>query len=313
MDIKLLRKEHLESLRELWNQEMPKQFLLNKDVFQTQIVDSIDIDWHSSVVAIKNDQVIAGVVAKRWVRHGIDKYKNTAWISLIYVKQEYQKDRIGTLLLEITMERLREQDVNTIHIGKDMNNLFCGVPTSFQSGGFFLKKGFTFVGNEHDMHKHITTQEMIPLRQVTDYHIHVSTEADFPKMHAFFDKNFPGRWQQEFIEYVNYGGKGDEFVIIEKDDLVVAFCRINQSGVSQNMYNTNFRDNFENLYGIGPLGVDQDYRKYSLGFDVTAYTINHAVSIGASDIIIDWTNLVEFYEKFGFQVWHTYESYKKEV
>lgn len=310
MNIIPIKQQHLEPLRELWNTEMPQSFHLRKDLFYSQIELSKDMNWESSFVALEDDKVVGGIIVKTWKREELEAYQNTAWLSLIHVSKKHQLQGIGTALFNKVLHQLKQENIKQIHLGKSMNNFFCGVPVVFQTNRFFEKIGFVEYDRPVDMHKHIIDKTLIPLRNKTAFNIRISTQADFKAIHNFFLKNFPGRWQLEFEEYVAAGHTGKEFAIIEKDNQVVAFCRINQPGVSMNMYNTNFTNDFTNLYGVGPLGVDKDMRDYSLGFDVTAYAINHAVAQGASDIIIDWTGLVSFYQKFGFEIWNKYVSMK---
>ena len=68
-----------------------------------------------------------------------------------------------------------------------------------------------------------------------------------------------------------------------------------------------WKDRFDNLGGIGPLGVDKDYRKMHLGGDIIKAAQNYLVDYGVSDIIIDWTGLMELYQKYGFEVYKTYK------
>jgi len=313
MNSRTLTTHDLEAIRTLWNEEMPHTFFLRKDLFKSQIATSQDMDWSSSFVAFEGQKLVGSILVKAWKRNVLDAYQKTAWITFIHVAKSYQHQGIGRTLIEHAIENLRTQGVHTIHLGKSMNNFFCGVPETFEANRFFETIGFVENDRPVDMHKHITNHSMIPLRHKIGYSIRISTTDDFTKMRDFFIKNFPGRWYQEFEEYVASGYNGSEFAIIEINQRVVAFCRINQSLQSMNMYNTNFTNDFSNLYGVGPLGVDEDFRSYSLGFDITAFAINQAVQNGATDIIIDWTSHIAFYEKFGFKVWNRYISMKYTV
>lgn len=313
MNIIPLNKEHIEPIRNLWNTEMHPSFHLRKDLFASQVVMSIDTSWNSSFVALDEGKIVGSVIVKIWQRDVLEAYAHTAWITFIHVTKTHQRKGIGRMLMEQALERCKQQGVQTVHLGKSMNNFFCGVPTVFETNLFFEKIGFVENDRPVDMHKHITDKTMIPLRHKTEYDIRISSPKDFDKIRAFFLKNFPGRWHLEFEEYANQKPTGREFAIIEKDDKVIAFCRINPSSNHLNMYNTNFTHDFTNLYGVGPLGVDADYRAFSLGFDITAFAINNAVQSGASDIIIDWTSHIEFYQKFGFNVWFQYISMKYDM
>ncbi len=306
--------ESYQTILQQWNADMPKDFHLREDLFISQILKQEDIHRPASYVAIdETDREVGWIIVKRWNRDGIDAYRGVAWISFLYVVPSHRKQGIGRKLVTLAIDQLRLDGIHTVHVGKDMNNLFCGVPEIFGTKGFFAAMDFVEHDFSVDMHKHVTSTDLIPLRQQLNYRIRLATRTDFPKIHAFFAKNFPGRWQQEFIEYDRLGHDGSAFVIVLHDDRVIAFCRINDSRSGYNMYNTNWTATFDHLIGVGPLGVDDDYRGYGLGFDVTAEAINDAVRRDASDIIIDWTSHIEFYRKFGFDVWHRYASMTRKL
>lgn len=65
--------------------------------------------------------------------------------------------------------------------------------------------------------------------------------------------------------------------------------------------------------GVGPLGVDAEKRKNGYGLAVVKAGIAFLRQRGISHIVIDWTGLVGFYQKLGFDVWKSYKSYKKEI
>lgn len=44
---------------------------------------------------------------------------------------------------------------------------------------------------------------------------------------------------------------------------------------------------------------------------MVATAVNSLIERKVSDIIIDWTSLVDFYRKFGFEVWKSYKYFEK--
>ncbi|WP_338463302.1 GNAT family N-acetyltransferase [Brevibacillus borstelensis] len=129
---------------------------------------------------------------------------------------------------------------------------------------------------------------------------------------AFFNRCFPGRWEYEALCYFEKGGTGREFVLAEKNGAIIGFCRINDARspiIAQNVYWAPlFADE---LGGIGPLGIDPQERKYGYGRGVVEAGIYFLRQRGIERICIDWTDLVDFYRKLGFEVWKGYRSYSK--
>lgn len=303
MNIQHVTIEDIPVIWELWNREVEEKYQL-QDRLMKQIYECEDFDMDASFVAIDNNKIIGAILVKRWQRDILDAYQKHAWISLFVVDHDYQRQGIGTKLLSRSIKYLQGQGYQTLHVGKGMNPLFCGIPSHWDSPEFFVKHGFSTPGMTYDMHA--KDPKEMELRRKLDYEVRLATIKDEDAINAFFTRSFPGRWQEEYREYVRQGGSGEAFAIMLYDQEVIAFCRINHPTKSQPMYNTNFSHNFTSLYGVGPLGVDDRYRKLSLGYDITAFAVNQAVAQGATDIIIDWTSHVEFYKKFGCQVWQEY-------
>jgi predicted N-acetyltransferase YhbS len=59
--------------------------------------------------------------------------------------------------------------------------------------------------------------------------------------------------------------------------------------------------------GLGPIGVDASRRGAGLGLGLLSYCVRELRSRGVSTMVIDWTDLLDFYGKLGFKVWKRYE------
>ena len=80
-----------------------------------------------------------------------------------------------------------------------------------------------------------------------------------------------------------------------------------------NGYSMNFYARFESLAGIGPLGVDSNHRKLNIANNILKTIINELIDLDTTDIIIDWTNLMHIYQKYGFETWKAYTYVYKEL
>jgi len=99
---------------------------------------------------------------------------------------------------------------------------------------------------------------------------------------------------------------------LKKDDEIVGFCRINDQDspfIAQNTYWAPLYNN--ELAGLGPLGIDAKERGNGYGLAIVEAAIAFLRKRGHRRIVIDWTDLVDFYAKLGYQKWKTYHSYKK--
>ena len=94
---------------------------------------------------------------------------------------------------------------------------------------------------------------------------------------------------------------------------ICAFAKVGYPSTKDNLisYSMVWRNRFTSLGGIGPLGVDKEYRKRHLGRDIVIYGKNVLIDNNVTDIIIDWTGLLDFYRPYGFEVWKSYHYLTK--
>lgn len=313
---KLLETSDYKPLIDLWNHEFGFIYPISEELFYRNVVKSDDVlDEGSYTVVDDNDQVIGFIVTKVWNRSfSIPAYEDRAWISLIYVIPKERKKGIGTLLLNKAESEIKRLGKRTIQIGRDCENFFPGIPFDMKgSYKWFINRGYDAIGETNDLIRSVTNNStLIPTKDI-DYEVRFATRSDRDKIIKFMEKNFPGRWQYEVTDYFDAGGTGREYLIAIDNDNVIGFTRVNDQSTLDELinYNLTWRNRFSALGGIGPLGVDADYRKQNLGFYMVATAVNSLIERKVSDIIIDWTSLVDFYRKFGFEVWKSYKYFKK--
>ncbi|HHU81180.1 MAG TPA: GNAT family N-acetyltransferase [Acholeplasmataceae bacterium] len=313
---KLLETSDYKPLIDLWNHEFGFIYPISEELFYRNVVKSDDVlDEGSYTVVDDNDQVIGFIVTKVWNRpFPIPAYEDRAWISLIYVIPKERKKGIGTLLLNKAESEIKRLGKRTIQIGRDCENFFPGVPFDMKgSYKWFINRGYDAIGETNDLIRSVTNNlTLIPTKDI-DYEVRFATRSDRDKIIKFMEKNFPGRWQYEVTDYFDAGGTGREYLIAIDNDNVIGFTRVNDQSTLDELinYNLTWRNRFSALGGIGPLGVDADYRKQNLGFHMVATAVNSLIERKVSDIIIDWTSLVDFYRKFGFEVWKSYKYFEK--
>jgi ribosomal protein S18 acetylase RimI-like enzyme len=236
------------------------------------------------------------------------------WISLLYVAPEVRKKGIGTELLKLAENEIFKAGKSTIYVGRDYNNFFPGIPFDMKSSfEWFKNRGYSLTSETNDLIRKISCgTPKIDLPKIK-YEVRLAGIQDQAKLYDFMQKNFPGRWFYETRDYFQNGGTGKEYLIMLDKDKVIAFTRINDQTLEDKLinYNLTWRKRFSALGGIGPLGVDVDYRKINLGFHIVAEAVNILIDRKVSDIIIDWTSLMDFYRKFGFEVWKSYKHCEK--
>lgn len=311
--INLEQYDKVEQIYQIWNAEYGNIFPISAELFNRNIEN---VYMKASYVAIDDGKLIGFVIGKVWHDvYEIKGYNEIGWISLIYVTPKYRKLGIGTSLLNASIDALKDYGVSIINIGKDYNNFFPGLPIDLiKYQTWFQNRGFEYTYQTHDL---ISRNNKNKLKIVNNNYKFISAK-DFDKnlVIKFIEKNWPGRWTKEAIDYYANGGNGNEYLICLNDkNEICAFSKVcfPTTFVKHISNSHTWRARFEALGGIGPLGVAPSYRGNHLGYDIVAAAVNSLIDAGVTEIIIDWTGLLDFYRKLGFEVWKSYSYLFKKI
>lgn len=290
---------------DLWNNEMGSIYPITKAVYNQNV---INYDQKKVYGAYHLNNLVGFIISKKYEDDDLPSYNKLGFISIFYVSKKYRKQGIGSELLKMAEKYL--EDKTTINIGKDINNFFPGVPCDFDNltDVWLEKRGYQGERYTHDLINH--NPKKITLKP-DGFKYQLCTLSEKEALLEFMKNNFQGRWYYEAANYFNNGGTGKEYSICLDKDKVIAFARTNDRTFTDIHYNTIWYDRFNNLGGVGPLGVDKNYRGMKLGYNIVAYGINVLLDKNISEIIIDWTGLLEFYQQFGFEVWKSFKYMAK--
>ena len=302
-----------EDIYQIWNDEYGNIYPISAELFNRNIENMYP---KASYVAIKDEKIVGFVIGKVWHDSYVMKnYNGIGWISLIYVTPKYRKQGIGSALLDKATIALKDFGVHTINLGKDYNNFFPGLPidlTKYRT--WFEKRGFEFTYQTHDL---ITRNNKNKFKIVNNnYKFTSALGFDKDLVIKFIETYWPGRWTKEAVDYYNNGGNGNEYLLCLNDkNEICGFAKVCfPNTLEKHMsYSLTWRTRFEALGGIGPLGIAPDLRGQHLGYDIVVSSLNNLINFGISDIIIDWTGLLEFYRKMGFEVWKVYFYLQKKL
>ncbi|HNZ50569.1 MAG TPA: GNAT family N-acetyltransferase [Bacilli bacterium] len=296
----------------LWNCEMGRIFPLSPAVFKQNIRDCPEINKSASGLAFDENGLIGFLFAKEFNHEGIKKYQTLGFVSFFYISKKHRNQGVGSKLLEMCEQVFKQRAKTEIVIGRDYHNLFPGVPGDFNNltGPWLEKRQYQYRRTTHDL-INWQPEAHYPLLNHR-YEFRLATVKDYEKMISFFERNFPGRWQFEYEEFMTKTPTDQAYLVALDGSQIIAFTRVNDRRLRLIPYNMTWAERFTNLGAIGPLGVDKDYRQQHLGYDIVCAGLNELGRRGCQPIMVDWTGLLEFYQQFGFEVWKTYNYYAKQ-
>ncbi|WP_186668409.1 GNAT family N-acetyltransferase [Sporosarcina sp. BP05] len=307
--------DRLDELVELWNKELAADFPMRKELFEQNSFNDKNVSYEDSHIAVDDqDHVIGFVIAKRWKEEiDVKMDDKKGWIQVLLVDRDHRGKGIGTELLERAETGLKEKGVVAMQLAGDPFHYFSGIPDQYQDAQKWAEKnGYVKKLDTYDLINHLDKKYPFPeVDSVTFSILKREEEAEFI---SFFERCFPGRWEYETIKYFEMNGEGREFVVLKKKGQIIGFCRINDShspSIAQNVYWSPLFA--QEIAGIGPLGIDTNEQKKGYGLAIVQAAMAYIQERNIETIVIDWTILVEFYEKLDFKTWKKYGIYLKGV
>lgn len=303
----------LENIKKLWNDEVGFIYPISDKVFLHHTLNSKYLAKNLSFIAILDNKVIGVIIVKNYIGEEISSYIGRSWISLFYVSKYFRNRGIGSCLLEKSLSILKENNQNECFIGQDIGNYFPGIPCDFDNltEKFLEKRGFISFGYTHDLILKDRSKIKKSLDNRYEYRFLDKNNLNERKeLLNFMEKNFPGRWQYELVEYYKNETKFDNYYLTFDKEKVIGFVRINEANNENISYNITWSNRFNNLVGIGPLGIDKDYRKNGISKEMINSLLYEKIKKIDCDVLIDWTSLMTYYQQFGFEVWKSYLKMK---
>lgn len=324
---RVINKNEMFKIIDLWNRNADCLFPIDEKLFFGNLNMDENIKDENLIGAFYGEKLIGSIIfkqqlAKVGLLHADKTHGN---INSLIVDFAWRNKGIGTKLLSICEESFKALGVNHVEIGRDTFHFFPGLPVEFKSGSQFLKAmgyedkfmSWDMIGNisKVDLNNAVKAKNL-NLNTEDRYVIEELKEEDKKKLMDFLEKTFPGRWLQD-TEIFFMSGMQCRDIVIVKDTLkntVIGFSHIYDSKSNVIGPGIYWRDLLgENFGGLGPIGIDKDYRKKDLGLTLLYKSLCILKERGVNKMCIDWTDLFDFYGIFNFMPWKGYMHMNKEL
>ncbi|WP_261129309.1 GNAT family N-acetyltransferase [Bacillus sp. Marseille-Q3570] len=303
----------LEELCGLWNEEIGGDFPITERLFRQNSLNCPFVLSEGSWYVMEGNNVIGFIITKFTKDNEDHLPSNIGWIQALLVKDDSRNNGIGNQLLIKAEQALASVGVTKIILGRDFHHYFPGIPSTVSNIHlWFENRGYVEVNKVKDFYRVAPDHaEEIDTTEITMSELEPSEKMQFL---SFMEESFPGRWEYEAREYFKKGGDGSHFIVAKYGEEIIGFVRVN--GLDSPVIGPNIYWHYlfeEKVGGIGPLGIKKSHRKKGYGKAIVQKAINIAVERGCRHLIIDWTELDEFYQSFGFKAWKEYEQYEKSM
>ncbi len=299
--------EHCETAARIWNSSAAPDLTITHDfvAFNCAPQEGMrQVGW----LAVQDERAFGFVHAT------LQEGQTLGFLDLLAVEPWARRQGVGKAILGQAESWLRSQGAERVRLGGALRPFLAGLPEGLGSEGFFEKQGYLL-------------REPGPVvwdvaRDLTDYQTPESTgavEADIRPVQPdetgellrFLARAFPGRWLEEVAAFLANGGRSTDILAVRDENGIDGFVWMT-FGDSKRPMNRYYPGKLPEPWGqFGPLGVGQGCRGRGYGGAIIDAAASRMKDAGVRGCVIDWTDLLDLYGKFGFQPYRSYSVYLK--
>jgi GNAT superfamily N-acetyltransferase len=298
---------HFDTLVDIWNATCGPELSVSRRFVEFNTRGS-EGAAEAGCLALSDDRPVGFVLASAAARFG-----NAGWVDAIAVMPSAQRRGAGTALLGWAESWLAEQDCRRVRLGGSLRPFTPGLTAELGSRSFFERRGYQGAGDvwdvAHDLRGYNTPASTD--RVAADVRSLEPGQED--ALREFLGRAFPGRWAYECDEFFREGGRASDYLTLWRDGRVEGFCQLTFVD-SLRPLDRFYMQRLPQPWGqLGPIGVGEVCRGQGYGGAVLDAGLRHLRDHGIAGCVIDWTNLVDFYGKFGFTLYRQYTTMAKDL
>lgn len=242
-----------------------------------------------------------------------DNSNGVGWIDALAVRPEHQQQGVGSALLHWAENWLRDDyHCHRARLGGSLRPFAPGLPVELGHTDFFERRGYACQRHEWDVARSLADYQLTttasPLLETRP-----ARTADISALDEFLLREFPGRWHFEFQEFLRQGGRLSDYFLVFSHHVLTGFARLTFED-SERPIERFYMHRLLHPWGqLGPLGIAAEVRGQGLGAALVDAALCHLRDQGINGCVIDWTDLLGFYAKFGFVPQRQYAIFMKDL
>lgn len=282
------------------NSPLWKLWPIDENKYMEILFGTNDTNSKTIVFSCKENNEILGVISFKYKESSNEK----AVIVFEQVLDVYQKNGIGSELLDRVKQQAKELGIKSIELGGGIGSYFWpGVPNNLDCEEFFKKQGFDIKDGPVDMCQNITDWDINPniFKKIENQGINIrfTKQSDVDNVLQFESDNFLN-WVDSYYKRLVLRKQYEKVFLAEKDGKIVGVSELWEDDCNWNLL-------FDGRTGgVGALGISEENRGKGIGLAMESWSNNILKAHGVKYAWIGWTYAVGFYEKLGFKVWRSF-------
>ena len=301
-----------DSVVDLWNDTLIYD-AITKEKFRKNIIFDENFDNDLCCVYLIDNAVVGFILGMKrkfpYLERGLEEDK--AWISIVFVKETYQRQGIGTLLLKEIEKRLNDKSTKTIFLANYSPSYFlAGLDKEHYpiSISFFEKNSYIEDDNRYSMGRKIhgfkMSNHVLKLKNQFEENGYKFINFDYKyavDVLEFLKNEFGGGWKRNALLAMQNNTAEDVIcIVLNKNDEV---CGVSNRAIDGN--NNRF----------GPIGISKKERNNGLGSVLLEFSMYEMFRRNIYYMYFMTTDELgkKYYERLGLKLIRTYTTYKKEL
>ncbi len=310
--------DHIERIASIWNHACDADLAITPGFVEFNARLSAG-GVQDGRLAVEDGEFVGFVLASVLLDDEQASPRESGWVDAIAVVPSAARHGVGGALLAWAESWLRGQGCTQARLGGSLRPFAAGLPASLASEPFFKQCGY--------IRRPASPVVWDVARDLADYrpqasakHIDSSQalvrraqEVDSKALAAFLRREFPGRWRFEFQEFLRQNGRISDYCLLVTRRGVDGFCHLT---FEDSLYPMNrfYPHRLPRPWGqVGPIGVSADCRGAGYGTMLLDASLLLLQASGVRGCVIDWTDLVGFYRRFGFEPLREYAVLVKQL
>jgi GNAT superfamily N-acetyltransferase len=242
------------------------------------------------------------------------------WIDALVVTPAAQRQGVGSRLLATAEDWLRRHGHTNIAIGASLRPFAPGVPSELGTAPFFVRHGYSDLNSAgepqgtYDLAADLSNYRPPSTLREVPAAVRPAQRGQEALLLAFLEAEFPGRWHYEAERLLRYdGGRIGDYMLLWTEAGVQGACLLTFPD-SARPIERYYPYSLPKPWGqAGSIGVSASLRAQGYGSYLLDASLRRLRDNGINGCVIDWTGLLDFYGRFGFQALRSYIPLHKRI